>query len=352
MILNSYAVLLAFVAVLRFLLGLLVLGLGAAAWRSRGQLAADGREALEDRCYLVFLLALLLLGLNLASWPLLYLLLQSYVPEWPGVMCIYGVTQVGAGSLGPSRFLPDLLRLVQWTRPVLVFGGGAWFVLYLINRRTRTAPLLGRLFLVLLPLGALAALDSAADLAYVGIPKKEEFPSGGCCTVAFDQGARFLPESLVEDAGRPWLYAAYYGGNLGLALALFLFTRGLRRPLNEEQAPVLVSGRRLAGLLLGGAIVLAVSGVFLIEVAAPTLLGLPHHHCPYDLVPQVPEAVVAVTLFAGGCFFLGWAGVARWLGRCPETEPFLPGTVRGLLWLSLASYLASLAMLSVELALA
>src|SRR5262245_51215368 len=133
MILNSYAVLAAFVAVLRLLLSLLVLGLGVAAGRAA---APDAREAREGRGYLVFLLAVLLLVLNLASWPLLYLLLQSYVPEWPGVMCIYGVTQIGTDSLGPSRYLPDLLRLLQLTKPALAFAGGAWFVLYLLNRRT------------------------------------------------------------------------------------------------------------------------------------------------------------------------------------------------------------------------
>jgi hypothetical protein len=43
----------------------------------------------------------------------------------------------------------------------------------------------------------------------------------------------------------------------------------------------------------------------------------------YDLTPDVPEAVAAVALFLAGCFCLGWAAVARWFGRCPETEPFL-----------------------------
>src|SRR3712207_8430081 len=44
------------------------------------------------------------------------------------------------------------------------------------------------------------------------------------------------------------------------------------------------------------------SGLFLVEEAAPALLGLPYHHCPYDLIPQAPEAVVAVGLFLAGCF--------------------------------------------------
>jgi hypothetical protein len=344
MILNSYAVLLAFVALLRLLLGLLICGCGALAWRFR-LVTPERRTALEDSSYLVFLLALLLVGLNLVSWPLLYLLLQSYVPEWPGVMCIYGVTQIGTGSLGPSRFLPDLLHFLQLTKPALVFAGGAWFVLYLLNRRTQTAPLLNRLFVVLLPLGALAAADALAELAYVAIPKKEEFPSAGCCVGTSTEGgaARFLPPALVGDAGRPYLYAAYYGANLGLTTALRAATR---RP---RAAP---GSLGLALLLGAGVLTLATSGLFLVEVAAPTLLQLPFHHCAYDLIPEVPEAMVAVTLFLAGCSFLGWACVARWFGRCPETDPFLGRTVGGLLQLSFWGFVMSLAMLSLELALA
>jgi hypothetical protein len=345
MILNSYAVLLAFVALLRLLLGLLVVGVGASAWRAAAApVTPEGRTALEDRCYLVFLLALLLVGLNLVSWPLLYLLLQSYVPEWPGVMCIYGVTQIGQGSLGPARYLPGLLRFLQLAKPALVFAGGAWFVLYLLNRRTPNAPLLPRLFLVLLPLGALAAADAVAELTYIGIPKKEEFADAGCCTAAEGGGAeRFLPPVLVSEAGRPWLYAAYYGLNGALLLALLAATR---RP-GATPGPL-----GLALLVLGGLAVLAVSGLFLIEVAAPTLLHLPYNHCAYDLIPDVPEAMVAVTYFLAGCFLLGWAAVARWFGRCPETEPFLARSVRGLLRASFWVLLASLAMLSLELVLA
>jgi hypothetical protein len=347
MILNSYAVLLSFVGLLRLLLGLGIVGLAAATWRARAQpVTEEGQIALENRTYLVFLLALWLLGLNLVSWPLLYLLLQSYVSAWaPMVMCIYGVTQIGRDSLGSSRFLPDLLRFLQVTKPALVFVSGAWFVLYLLNRRTLTGPLLGRLFVMLLPLGVLAAADAAAELAYLAIPKKEEIPPGGCCTIAEEEKAamRFLPTGLASDAAQPWLYLAYYGANLGLILALL---SALRSP---ETAP---GAGRLACLLVGDVLVLAISGVFLVEVAAPTLLRTPLHHCAYDLIPKVPESLVAVCLFLAGCFFLGWACVVRWFGRCRETEPVLGKTVRGLLGWSLLGYLASLAMLSLELGLA
>jgi hypothetical protein len=341
MILNTYAVLLAFVALLRVGLGLLVVGLAVAAWRGRGvAVSPEGRESLEDRSYLVFLLALLLLTLNLVSWPLLYLLLQSYVPEWPGVMCIYGVTQIGTDSLGPVRYLPGLLRFLQLTKPVLVFLSGAWFVLYLLNRRTATGSLLNRLFVVLLPLGALAAAEASAELAYVGIPKREEFPPGGCCVTDAGSATQLLPESLVGDAGRPWLYAAFYGTALALILALLVSTR-------RKSAP---GPWGMAGLLCGGLVVLAAGALFLVEVAAPTLLHLPDHHCAYDLIPRAPQAVAAVTLFVTGCFFLGWAAVARWLGHTGETEPFLGRMVHDLLQWSLAGLVVAVAVLSADLA--
>src|SRR3954454_9138633 len=143
MILNTYAVLDAFLSLLRGMLGLLVLWLGVSAWWTwlRRPPGPEGRKELEDRGYLLFLLAGLLLALNVLSWPIFYLLLQSYVPEWPEAMCIYGVTKIGLGSLGPARFLPTLVTALQATKPFLVFLSGAWFVLYLVNRRTHTEPL-------------------------------------------------------------------------------------------------------------------------------------------------------------------------------------------------------------------
>lgn len=346
MILNGYAVLMGFVGLLRLLLGLLVLALGLLAWHGRAGTvspSADQRDALEDRGYLVFLLTLLLVGLDLVSWPLFYLLLDSYVPEWPGVMCIYGVMQVGRDSLGSAQHLPGLLELLQLTKPALVFAGGAWFVLYLLDRQTRTGPLLGRLFLVLLPLGLLAVADAAAELTYLAIPKKEEFPSGGCCTAHFQDGVTARLARHGSEGGPWWLHAAYYGSNATLILALFACVHRTDR----SPAPV-----GLAVLQLMGVVVLLVGGVFLFDVAAPTLLRLPHHHCPYDLIPQVPEAIVAVTLFLAGGFFLGWASVAWWAGNVPETAPLLGPFVGRLLRLSAWCHLASLVMFCVEMALA
>jgi hypothetical protein len=348
MILNAYAVLDGFLSLLRLGLGLLVIWLGFLAYRvwSRHASAPEERTALEDRSYLLFQLAGLLLALNVASWPILYLLLQSYVPEWPGVMCVYGVTQIGCDSVGVSRFLPPLLKTLRATKPALVFASGAWFVLYLVNRRTRTAPLTGRVLLVLLGSGFLAAGDAAVEVAYLVIPKKEEVRSAGCCTEAFDGESRigrYLPRNLIGDDEAPRLYEAYYAVNAGMVAALGMC--GWQRHWR-------VAKGWLAFLLLGALVSVAVSAVFLVEAAAPRLLHLPYHHCPYDLIPKAPESLAAVALFLGGSFSVGWACVAGWFGNDLETRMILPGTIRHLLHLGLLGYLGSVVMMTLELALA
>src|SRR5262245_64249122 len=105
MILNSYGVLLALVDVIRLALGLIALWLGVTACLAATRRSASSidRSTAEDRLYLTFLLTSLLIGLNFVSWPLLYLMLQSYVSEWAGVMCIYVVTRCGSGSGGARR---------------------------------------------------------------------------------------------------------------------------------------------------------------------------------------------------------------------------------------------------------
>src|SRR5262249_32048472 len=142
MILNAYALLDAFVTVLRAFLALVVLGQAIVALVQLGPEASPDRKKLvEDRYYLLFLLAILLLVLNVVSWPLFYLLLQSCVGEGTGVMCIYGVTQIGTGTISVSRFLPTLVNAMEATKPALVFLSGAWFVLYWIHRQPQSAPL-------------------------------------------------------------------------------------------------------------------------------------------------------------------------------------------------------------------
>jgi hypothetical protein len=298
MILNAYAVLAGLVALGQLLAGALVVALAVPAWRRARSVPGPERRAwLEDRGYLLLLLAVLLVVMNVASWPLLYLLLESYVPEWPGVMCIYGVTRIGAGSPGSAAYLPPLLLLLQLTKPALVFLSGAWLVLYRINRRTQTGPLLGRVLLVLGALGALAVADATAELAYLAIPKKEEALAAGCCTEASAE-EQFAPRALLDEGQRPWLAAAFYTANaaMGVAAAWAARRQGIGRA-------------GIGGLLVGATGALAVNLLFLSEIAAPALLRQPFHHCPYDLIHRAPESVVAVGLLVLGSFSVGWAAM-------------------------------------------
>ncbi len=316
MILNAYAILSGFVVLLRGIAAVLVIGLAYHVLRNRrrAEFSPSERTESENRFYLLSLLSTWLLGLSLISWPLLYLLLQSYVPHWPGVMCIYGVTQIGAGSRGASRFLPDLIAALQCLKPATVFVSGVWWLLYRIQRSTQTGPLVGRILRVQLGFGVLALTDAVIEGVYLVIPKKEEFLSTGCCTSGVsDLSGRSTAwlATLSDGLGPTWLSVVFYLVNLGLVLGLWYFRGCCRR---RENTP----GMSL--VLLGAVLAAPVTAAYLIEIAAPAVLRLPYHHCLYDLIPRAPDMVFAIVLFVMGTCCVGWASAVRWLADFPETK--------------------------------
>jgi hypothetical protein len=351
MIVNAYAILDAFLCLVRLTLGLLVASGGFLAWRSwRGAAARSvGNERgaqLEERYYLLFLMAIVLVALNLVSWPLLYLLLQSYVPQWPGVMCIHGVTQVGAGSTGDSRFLPGIVVWLESLKPALAFVTGGWVCLHLLNRRTRTAPLTGAVLLGMAAAGALATVDAGLETAYLWIPKKEEFLSVGCCSVtagvASNDSALALPSVIAGRPRRDWIGLAALVAQGAIVLGL---VAALSRPSRQSRGAVLgLSVAALAALVAGFA--------FLKEIGAPRLLVLPYHHCLYCLFAKIPEALVAAVLLVGSSFAVGWAGVTERWRNWPEVTPAALALRNGLLRAALWGYLASMAILAIALWLA
>ena len=354
MIVNAYAILDAFTCLVRLALGVMVLGGGLFAWRSwrRGGAAApaiwsDGNGQVEERYYLLFLLGTVLMASNLASWPLFYLLLQSYVPQWPGVMCIHGVTQVGDGSIGSSRHLPAIVAWLEILKPSLAFGTGGWICLHLLNRRTRTGPLTGAVLLGMALAGALATVDAGLETAYLWIPKKEEYLSVGCCSVvagsASSDSAFALPSEL---AGRPrsdwiWWAALVTHGAVVLGLAVAVNRPAFRQ---SRVAAYCLSAAGLAAVVAGGA--------FLKEIAAPVLLKLPYHHCLYCLFARIPEALAAALLLVGSSFAVGWAGVTERWRNWPEVRPAALSLRTSLLRAALWGYLASITILAIALLLA
>ncbi len=344
MILNAYAVLDLFVVLLRCGVALIVAGLGCAALRKSNHVSTAGfdKATLEDRSYLLFSLALLLVGLNVLSWPLLYLFLQSMVSQWPGAMCVYGVTRIGAGSEGISRMLPVLVTSLEYLKPFQVFISGVWLVLYRINRRTETAPFSRRILAVQIALGLVTLTDGLLEVAYLAIPKREDFLSTGCCTAAYVQrhdAANSAIELMSGPVGRRWLVASYYCVNAGVLLSLWMYIRRGRL--------IDVLGTSLFTIAS-----VPVTAAFMIAVAAPTVLHLPYHHCLYDLIPKAPDMLFGIGLFVWGIFSVGWAFTAKWLGMSSETRLLALAEQNRLLSIAIHCFLGSLLVTSLEMYLA
>lgn len=344
MILNAYAIIDLFLTLLRLSLGLLVIFLAYTLWKvSSDRFDPERRTEIENRTYLLLLLGCLLLVLHAVSWPLLYLLLQSYISQWPDVMCIYGVTRVGYGTVGPSRFLPGLIQTLEITKPAIVFLSGVWLVLYLIHRCCRTTEIARRLLLTLFLLGAMGILDALAESAYLVIPKKEEFLSTGCCTVqSLPRLPLFSDQAFPPPSGRPaWISGAFCTLSVGILVSLVW----CNRPHGYRPG-----GKGLAWLLAQSLLTVAAGFLFLTEVATPKLLRQPGHHCAYDLIVEAPQVLPAIFLFLLAAYCVGWSAAAYALARPPEVQPFLDHSVRILLRLALAGYLGSLLLISILMA--
>jgi len=334
---NGYAVIGGFLELLRFgaasiavVLGLRTLCFSSSASQSR----------LENRSYLSALLAYLLLGLALASWIVLYLLLDSFVPESPGAMCIYGVTRIGDGSPGLTGWLPTLIAAVQVMKPVQVFVAGAVVVLYWLYRRAGTPSLRPRFVTALLLLGILSLGDVVAETTYLLVPKRDVAINTGCCSPAAAEAHTTQP---VGTADAHWLPPVYFACHL---LMVGLLWSGGRSTEMSAAAPWLIVA------LAASAVTLYVAARFLVDIAAPVLLHLPYHHCLYDLVGTVKESAVAIGLLLWGTFCVGWACVAGWCGRSPDTQAFLAPEIQRFWTWAWMGYLGSSAMFAVDLWLA
>ncbi|HEV3344890.1 MAG TPA: hypothetical protein VG125_31220 [Pirellulales bacterium] len=340
MVNSGYVAVETFLDSLQLAAGVWAIVVGLRGWfASRGERPDVAQERLEERTYLAALLGYLVLGLSLISWLVFYLMLDSFVPQWPGAMCIYGITQIGSGSSGVYGWLPKLVATIQAFKPALVFAAGASLVLYRFYRSQGTRTLLPRVACLFSVVALMASLDATAGLAYVAIPKRENVPTSGCCSASAPGHERVGPPSLQQQQQLQW---GYYGCHLVMAgLLLHRIRRADRVGLSLELPLV-----AMAALTLG------VSLQFLIDFASPRLLHLPYHRCLYDLVPGVPESGATIGLLLWGTFCVGWGSVVRWLGRSPDSEIAAAAEARRWCAYALVGYAGSVAMLSLDLWLA
>ncbi|HND51088.1 MAG TPA: hypothetical protein PLV92_01785 [Pirellulaceae bacterium] len=321
---NAYAVLAGFLSLVQLGVGTVALLVGArllyasgSRSQSLGRLASPDKspppESLtrrEDRLYLAVVLGTVQLIVTVVGWPLLYLLLQSYVPRWPGVMCIYGVLRIGSESDGAAGWLPTLLSTLQCTKPIGVLLAGAWFELYRLDRSTSHSPLARRVVGLLVLTSALTVVDSAVELSYLAIPKQDESLSVGCCTAPADSArwSQRLPTTIwTDDSHRLLLVAAAVVANGLFVGGLMAVARACRR---ASLFPM-----TLAALGVGVVASLPANLLLLTHWLAPSLLHLPYHACPYDLVSRAPESLVGLAAVSFGYLAASWAAMLLLVGR-------------------------------------
>jgi len=329
MIINTYVIVTLFVALLTVLLSVLLAVSSVRIYmRWDSVRLVEERIAIENRSYLLLNIATAVLFVRLLSWPLFYATLQSFVPDVPGAMCIFGVTQVK----------PYLSSIVQIFKPSVSFAIGGWMLLNHLDRMAETAPLFKRKFLFLFIVSILTFADSGLDLFYLtGFRVSNPV---ACCTTLFDLPERTtasVSASILGEGYERYLLPLYYLSNLSF-IAFHLITYPRIRLRDSSPMRLMIIG---ASIALANAVV-TIFAMF--EVIAPRVMHLPYHHCIYCMWQYVPTSILMTALFITGTFSPGWALILYITGRHSETTTLLEGYLKNLFLLGIASTGASAVM--------
>jgi len=323
------------------LAGVLATTASWAAWgihRGRGEL--DVSRA-ERSIHLATLVAVVCLAILLIGWPLLYAMLDSFVPEIPGAMCIYGVTKV----------MPVMNAVVQAAKPALIFVLGAWLLLESLRRQSGLPARRARGMLALALVAGLLALAHGAELYYVFSMDSLQEVSCCCCCGAggnanVQPAAFYLPWVLPSSACQAVLNTLFFGGVPLLAVWLLVRSRW-RTPRSKGFA------RAQCVLLLVAAAGVATAALLeFSQVLAPLLMRLPFHHCLYCLLlnGRAADAALIVGNLAVGSFAAGWAALLCPALQTTSSAPAAWHWHRRLCLLGATTLLASLLMVAIHLA--
>jgi uncharacterized membrane protein YiaA len=303
--------------------------------RWKASSTVEDKSEVEKRSHLVLLVAVVVLGIRLFNWPLFYTVLQSFVPDIDGAMCIFGVTQVKRITTGTSEII----------KPVSFFLIGAWLLIHLLDQRTETSPLMGRKLLFLSFTALVVIAESLLDVILMFTIAPGTMVS--CCTTVTDileRPTRLVPQAALGPQYEAVLGYGYYVSNILLMLLVGIYMTRIRASSSTRwQNPV-------AGLFFLWAILNAALFVLAqIEVHAPKIMGLPFHHCLYCLWQYVPDTILMYLLFVLGTSAVGWAFVLQLFGRAEETTNALPRFLRGIYGFSIFCFAASMLMNIVHL---
>jgi len=340
MIVNIYTITMLFLAIVSFSLGgVLFYAVVKTLFQFDKSVPLDSKTPFEQRGYLIFLLACVVLSLRMLAWPWFYLMLQSFVSEVPGAMCMFGVTQI----------LPTTVTFLQIIKPLSFFIVGGWLFCYFVDKRIPTTPLTRRILYFLLPICGVLFVDSASDIYYV--LHMEPLISVSCCATFFDVPLRpsaMIPQALFGKHFQGILLGLYYTINIVLVGSLFA-------SLSKKYSDFIpVSDKTLFYLQAGLALInIPIVILAFIEVIAPELMQLPFHHCMYCFVGNgmVPDGPIIFGLFIIGTFAIGWTGIIRTLCKNNETTYVTEKLLVRVNGLSAFCLLSSIIMVTVHLVL-
>lgn len=293
--------------------------------------------ARENQRYLLFWLGVVLLTIRLLSWPFFYLVMQSFVREVTGAMCIYGAT----------KLLPRLTLFLECVKPLLFFLGTIWLILFGLERLSRDRSAMREkavtTMLVLLLSCAVLALIDAGGSVYLWIRSSAEL-AVSCCTTITDIPSRFtvwIPEAVL---GQTYERPLWYGYFIVNAIMLIMGAVGCLQVLKSKISllPFLILS--CLAFLAGGVTLLA-----MIELVAPTLMGLSFHHCIYCFVQDVLDGVLILVLVVVGSFSFMALSPVYLLARSWTEKTLLKRVMLLLMSTGMLGLSGSLLMVSVHL---
>ncbi|MGR3310032.1 MAG: hypothetical protein ACUZ77_04590 [Candidatus Brocadiales bacterium] len=341
MIINVYTFIMVFAAVVSLVMGAIILPLSckiAINWRKEKNVEA--KERLERTGYLVLLIACVILAVRMVSWPFFYLTLRSYVPEVPGAMCMFGITQI----------LPHAVGFLQIIKPIAFFVMGGWFLLYYIDNQTKTSPLTVKKFAFLAFVSVVILADSVGDLYY--FIRMKPLMTVSCCATFLDTPIRasaMIPKVVLGGHYEERLLLGYYITNFTLiSFLVYMLWSGVVR-LNTLWKKIAIFLVLALGII--NAIVVILS---FFEVVAPRLMQLPYHHCLYCFIGNglVPDASIILGLFILGTYAIGWIPLLNFtcMGYVDkDVEAIVDGILKGLLSFSILCLLGAVIMVSTHI---
>lgn len=338
MIINIYTLIMLFVAFVSLCLGgFLLYAVLKMLLCFESARSLETKSKFEQRGYLIFLLACVILSARMIAWPWFYFMLQSFVPEVPGAMCMFGVTQI----------LPFTVTFLQIIKPISFFIMGGWLLCYYVDKSTPTTPLARQnLFFLLMVCGVLLA-DSVTDVYYV--LRMKPLMSVSCCATFFDVPLRpsaMIPQAIFGRHFQKILFVLYYLTNIVLIALLFLL-------LSQKWLLFTALSRKIVvySLAIVGVVNIPIVIYTHIENIVPRLMKLPYHHCIYCFMGKgvVPDAPIILGLFVVGTFAIGWMGILRMLCLNAETQHVTEHLLKKVNGLSAFCLLASLTMVTIHL---